>query len=86
MAVRKTAISLPPELLEDLDRSARRHKVTRSRYVAGAVRAAIERERREAIRRRIDEVFSDPSVARSQITTAERALATAADWWKDEKW
>ncbi|MBI2897693.1 MAG: type II toxin-antitoxin system HicB family antitoxin [Deltaproteobacteria bacterium] len=76
MGVRKIAISIPEEVLRQVDRAAKDRHMTRSRFISRAL-ARIAQARRDAeITRRIDEVLSDPELAREQAETA-RAFQTA---------
>ena len=70
MAARKFAISVPEEVMHQVDQAARRHGVTRSRFI-GSVLARVARARSDAeVSRAIDEIFSDPEITREQAETA----------------
>ena len=70
MAVRKIAISVPEEVLRQVDQAAKDRHMTRSRFISRAL-ARIATARRDAeITRRIDEVLSDPDLAQEQVETA----------------
>jgi metal-responsive CopG/Arc/MetJ family transcriptional regulator len=84
MAVRKIAISVPEEVLRQVDRAAKARHMTRSRFISRAL-ARIASARRDAeITRRIDEILSEPEVAREQVETArafQRARSARGTEW-----
>ncbi len=55
----KTAISIDDGLLREADETARRLGLSRSRLVALAVGDFLERQRREQMLQRLNEVYSD---------------------------
>jgi metal-responsive CopG/Arc/MetJ family transcriptional regulator len=59
MGVTKFAISMPAETMAQVDRAAKRLRMTRSRYISTVLARIACRERDRAISRRIDEVLSD---------------------------
>jgi len=67
----KIAISMEPELLGRIDRTAKRRKLSRSAYVREAVEDALARERTAELAARIDAVFADEAVNQEQRTTSE---------------
>lgn len=74
MAVRKLAISLPEEVLAQIDAAAAERGQTRSGFISASLvtlaRARTDRE----ISRLANQVFADPGMRREQGRTA-RALA-----------
>lgn len=58
----KTAISIPDEIFEAAEHAARKLGVSRSELYATAVREFVERNRRERITEKLDELYgeSDP--------------------------
>ncbi len=85
MPYRKTAISVPEEVLEQIDRAAREGNESRSKYLTRILRL-VGRARRDAeITRRLDDLFADPTIVRQQRRTAHELddLGTA---WSDERW
>lgn len=77
MAARKFAISVPEDVMRQVDRAAARRGTTRSRFIADVL-ARVARARTDAeISRRVDALFSDPEVVREQADTA-RAFHRAA--------
>lgn len=55
----KTAISIDDELLQEADETARRMGLSRSRLFAMAIGDFIERQRREQILERLNEVYGE---------------------------
>ncbi|HVY62900.1 MAG TPA: hypothetical protein VHF22_14680 [Planctomycetota bacterium] len=70
MAAKKFAISVPEDVMRQVDRAARGLGVTRSRYIVGVLRRVARARSDAEITRRVDELFADPEVAREQAETA----------------
>ncbi len=74
----KTAISIPDEVFEAADRTARKLGVSRSELYSKAVREYIERHRSEDVTARLDDVYSatesnlDPVLRKLQFHTLKR--------------
>jgi metal-responsive CopG/Arc/MetJ family transcriptional regulator len=83
--LRKTAIALPPELLDAVDRVARERHESRSRFVTHVLQQAVRARRDAEITRRMDALFADPAVAAEQRGSAA-ALDAAGTRWEDERW
>lgn len=83
MGARKFAISIPEEVMEQIDEAAARRGITRSRFISDVLRTAARARTDAEITRRLDEVFSDPEVAREQRRTSRAFLAARA---ADEDW
>ena len=71
MAAKKFAISIPEDVMRQVDRAAKARGVTRSRFIAGVLRRAALARTDAEITRRLNEVFADESVAAEQRRTAE---------------
>lgn len=71
MATVKTAISIPEELFEKLERLAREMKVSRSRLLAQAAEAFIKEQENRRILEKLKEVYGE------EPDDEERALAKA---------
>lgn len=84
MAVRKIAISVPEEVLRQVDQAAKARHMTRSGFISRAL-ARIASTRRDAeITRRIDELMAEPEVAAEQVETArafQRARSRRGTEW-----
>jgi hypothetical protein len=84
MPVRKIAISVPEDVLLQVDRAAKSRGMTRSRFISQALRRIAGARRDAEITRRIDELFSDPEIAREQVDTArafQRARSPRGTEW-----
>ena len=83
--MRKTAISVPEKLLNEVDRAAKERGESRSQFIqrllAEAVRAKTDRE----FTRRLDAFFADDAntTAHREETRAWEAVSPA---WDDERW
>jgi hypothetical protein len=85
MAVRKTAVAIPEELLGDVDRAAKERGESRSRYISRILRAAVRARRDAEVTRRLDELFADEPPRKDQLRGAEELDAMGTDW-TDERW
>jgi metal-responsive CopG/Arc/MetJ family transcriptional regulator len=80
MTVKKLAISLPVEVVREVDRAAAARGVTRSRFIS-EVLCRTARARRDAeITRRLDELFADHELADEQRDTSKQYLRLSR--WK----
>ena len=59
MSAAKFAISVPADTMKQVDRAAKRLKLTRSGYIAAVLARIAVRERNAAISKRIDEVLAE---------------------------
>ena len=85
MALRKTAIAISDELLQEIDRAARQRHESRNRFVTRVLRFAVRARRDAEITRRLNELFSDPVSIESQRREAAE-LDAAGTPWTDERW
>jgi metal-responsive CopG/Arc/MetJ family transcriptional regulator len=85
MASTKTAITVPQELLAEVDRAASERGESRSKYITSVLRLAVRARRDAEITRRLDELFADDTVARAQRKGAA-ALDDLGSSWTDERW
>jgi hypothetical protein len=83
--IRRTAITIPAELLSDVDRAARDLGESRSGYITRILSLAVRARRNAAITRRLDELFADASVAAEQRRSAAELDAAGFDW-NNERW
>jgi metal-responsive CopG/Arc/MetJ family transcriptional regulator len=84
MAARKFAISVPEEVLHEVDRAAKRRGMTRSGFITNVL-SQVARARTDAeIARRVNDLFSDREIAREQVETAKQfrriAPRRGAEW------
>jgi len=85
MASSKIAITIPEEVLADVDAAARAHGETRSVFISRILRTALRARRDAGITRRLNELFADESVVASQDRIT-REMASAGTDWSDEVW
>ena len=85
MAHRKTAIAVPAEVLDEVDRAARARGESRSRFITRILRLAVRARRDAEVTRRLDALFADESVAEEQRREADDLARHAVDW-ADERW
>jgi hypothetical protein len=84
MPARKLAISVPEEVIREVDRAAKRRGMTRSGFITGVL-SDVARARTDAeISRRVNALFADPDIAREQVETAKKfrriAPRRGAEW------
>lgn len=70
MPAKKFAISVPQEVMREVDRAAARRGISRSRFIGDVLRKVARARSDREITRRIDAVLSDPEVAAEQRSTA----------------
>lgn len=84
MPVHKIAISVPREVMVEVDRAARERGVARSRFISDMLRLVAQARSDAEVTRRLDAVFADARVASEQRSDAERDLAAGsrngAEW------
>jgi len=74
MSSKKVAISVPGEVIDQIDRLAKMSKNTRSRYITIILKKVAVSARESEITKKINELFSDPSVIEEQKKTADYYL------------
>ena len=85
MAVRKTAIAIPEELLAEVDRAAEERGDSRSGYITRLLRMAVQARRDAEVTRRLNEFFAQSEGAAELAREAEEWEAVSTDW-TDERW
>ena len=85
MAHRKTAIAVPEDILDEVDRAARARGESRSRFISRLLRLAVRARRDAEITRRLDALFADESLAKRHRREADDLAELAVDW-SDERW
>ena len=85
MALRKTAIAIPDELLSAVDRAAQSRGESRNRFVTRVLQEAVRSRRDAEVTRRLNELFADGSLAQDQARTAGELDSVGTDW-NDERW
>ena len=85
MALRKTAIAVPEDLLAEVDEVARERQESRNRFVTHVLRQAVRARRDAAITRRLNELFADQQLVEEQRQSAASLDAAGTDW-RGESW
>jgi metal-responsive CopG/Arc/MetJ family transcriptional regulator len=85
MACRKTAIAVPEDILEEVDRAARERGESRSRFISRVLRLAVRARRDAEVTRRLNALFADESVREEQRREAQE-LAHLGINWDSERW
>ena len=85
MAHRKTAIAVPEEILEEVDRAAHERGESRSRFISRVLRLAVRARRDAEVTRRLDALFADESLREDQRREADE-LAQLGINWASERW
>ena len=85
MAHRKTAIAVPAEILDEVDRAARARGESRSRFITRVLHLAVRARRDADVTRCLDALFADESLAEGQRREADDLARHAVDW-ADERW
>jgi metal-responsive CopG/Arc/MetJ family transcriptional regulator len=85
MPLRKTAIAIPDNLLDAVDRAAEARHESRNRFITRVLEMAVRARRDAEITRRLNEVFTSPDLAAEQRSEAAALDAVGTDW-SDERW
>ncbi|HYU33674.1 MAG TPA: hypothetical protein VEW48_16095 [Thermoanaerobaculia bacterium] len=85
MALHKTAIAIPDQLLSEVDRAAQSGGETRNRFITRVLQEAVRARRDAEITRRLNELFADPELAGAQVRTASELDMAGTDWG-GERW
>jgi hypothetical protein len=85
MPLRKTAIAIPEDLLDAIDRAANERGESRNQFVTRVLRYAVRARRDAQITRRLDELFKDSTLAEEQRREASNLDAIGVSW-NDEQW
>jgi hypothetical protein len=86
MAHRKTAITVPKDVLAAIDADAKLRGESRSRYIVRILRAAMKARRDAELTRRLKALFADPAFAAAYQRDAELWSRLPHDWLTDERW
>lgn len=86
MAVRKIAISVPENVLAQVDAAAAERGENRSRFITQMLKLVAQARNDREISRRVDAVFADPEVARAQVKTARAGTKALAKLVKGDRW
>jgi len=84
MAARKFAISMPEDVMEQIDRAAADRGITRSRFIAEVLKKTARARTDAEITRRLNDVFSDEETTSEQRKTArdfQRVASSVGTEW-----
>lgn len=85
MPLEKTAITIPGDLLKQVDRIARERKTSRSAFITTVLERVVRARRDAEITRALDELFREPEIAAEQRRATDE-LEAAGTRWDDEQW
>ena len=85
MASAKIAITVPEDVLSEVDAAARVRGETRSGFISRILKTALKARRDAGITRRLNELFADESVVAAQERIT-REMDSAGTDWSDEVW
>lgn len=85
MPSRKTAISVPEEILAEVDRAARERGESRSGFISRVLRLTVRARRDAEVTRRLNEIFSDESRREEQRRETRELTELGVDW-ASERW
>jgi len=86
MAVRKIAISVPEEVLAQVDEAAAERGENRSRFITQMLTLLAQARTDREISRRVNAVFADPELAREQVKTARASAKVLTKVVKGNPW
>jgi len=64
---KKVAMTIPEDLLGEIDEMSRRQRISRSRLISELLREKLVEVRNQSLRSAYDQVFSDEAVRREQV-------------------
>jgi len=70
MTTLKVAISMPKELVQEVDEARKEEAMSRSGYITRLVQKAVRSERQVKMKASYDRVFSDPEIVGEQQKSA----------------
>ena len=85
MARSKIAITVPEDVLSQVDAAARERGETRSGFISRILKTALKARRDAGITRRLNELFAEASVVATQDRIT-REMDSAGTDWSDELW
>lgn len=85
MPLFKTAITIPEDLLAQLDKAAKQLGESRSRYITHVLRVAVRARRDADITNQLNALFADDKVLKEQ-RRGTKVLRAASVNWEDESW
>ncbi len=85
MATRKTAISIPEELLAEVDAAAESRGESRSRYITRLLQLSVQSRRDAEVTRRLNQLFARED-SRKELRLSAQGLHSVGTDWKEEGW
>ncbi len=85
MASAKIAITVPEDVLSEVDAAARMRGETRSGFISRILKTALKARRDAEITRRLNELFAEESVVATQDRIT-REMDSAGTDWSHEVW
>ncbi|HVO23143.1 MAG TPA: ribbon-helix-helix protein, CopG family [Candidatus Margulisiibacteriota bacterium] len=85
MPHRKTAIAVPEDIMQEVDRAARERGESRSRFISRVLRLAVRARRDAEVTRRLDALFADESLREEHRRDAQELAQLGIDW-DSERW
>ena len=86
MAVRKIAISVPENVLRQVDRMAKKSKMTRSGLITHLLKEVSHAASQADIVSKINQLFDDNNIIEEQASTANFFLQAGKKYYKDSDW
>lgn len=71
MNTQKVAITIPEDLIKEIDLISKTKGLSRSRYIASALGDKVADEKRELLKQAYDRVFLDEDIQKEQLETAK---------------
>ena len=90
MATTKVAITVPEEVLSEVDAAARAAGESRSGFISRILRTALKARRDAGVTQRLNELFADEDVVLEQDRITREMDSAGTDWsnedWSNEDW
>ena len=86
MPTQKTAISVPPALLSEVDEIAAARGESRSAFINRILTLAVKAKRDERITERLNSLFADATLRRAHEASAIRTSDDDDQNWASERW
>jgi metal-responsive CopG/Arc/MetJ family transcriptional regulator len=78
MRAKKIAISVPAEVIEEVDRAAEERRLTRSAFITDVLRRVARAKRDAEITEKINALFTDPEIVAEQKKAARDFRAVSS--------
>jgi metal-responsive CopG/Arc/MetJ family transcriptional regulator len=66
---KKVAMTIPEDLLGEIDEMSKKRGVSRSRLISDLLREKLVQEQNQSLRSAYDEIFSDEAICQEQVLT-----------------